>query len=282
VVRSCAIRLLSDSQRKKLKSLLVKIAQIPVKAAGIHHYIEDQKSELERLKSKVSLLEARQNLAQYGLPLNSTFQVEALSQSLALTLEDGPNNSELAYVESHDSIDRLKLKEKVVTTLNSIPFPRCLILGGDSPGFLAQLIPALPQNSTWIGAEGSEPVFLRARTRSPKVQWEMTDPISALVALGGNPFDLILCTRKFSHLSPMEQVQFVRLSAKALNPRGLLVLEIPDFTQEQSRTDHFWADPRNLRLFSATQLQNNLAQHFQIAPAVSLPASRVAILANRS
>src|SRR4051812_24870312 len=88
LIRFLANRFLTDSQRKKIKNFLAKLQTIPLKLLGVEALIQAQQAEIERMKSRLTLLDGKFNIALYGLPqLENELKAMPMNSSLLYRYE---------------------------------------------------------------------------------------------------------------------------------------------------------------------------------------------------
>ena len=100
---------------------------------------------------------------------------------------------------------------------------------------------------------------LTKRLTELSLQFFSSYGISALTAHVGQSFACVFSLGGFSHFSPLEQREFVRVGMGLLSPGGRLAILVMNPELDSVRSDSFWRDPKNLRLFSLSALQAEIS-----------------------
>lgn len=267
--RYLANQLLTDSQRKKIKNLLFRLQRVPLKALGIEALIDAQKAEIERLKSRLTVLDGKFNIALYGLPkIQEDYRFTAMNNSL---LVNSHSNQELdrywdGVIQSRNSKEVLKeFQSSFSSSLISGEAPRkCLILGLDLPELAKDVLEKFPKLEGFYLCDTDSAVLERTQqvvsenSFPGKTEVLSTDLITALIALSSEQVDMILSQNRYQRLPPSEQVYFLHLVYERLKPGGVFYLSVPRLSSSEVAQDLYWMDPRNLRPYSSTLIQNML------------------------
>lgn len=257
-VRYLANKFLSDAQRKKIKNGMARLQRVPLKALGIEALVAAQEAEIERLKSRVVLLDGKLNLAMHGIPRIEEFEPYRLGNALATQLELPPELEELATrLQAGDEVAATAGEAEAIARRAEGVTSDALVIGVYA---LQPWIDALPR-ARLVFCEPLADVARRARTelaRVPdpareRIELICTTPLTALLAQGDRRFGWIACLGRFQQLSSLEQVHFLDQAVRKLVPGGTLVLRFPEPSGEG-----YWTQPGNLRPISLRMLQEAL------------------------
>jgi hypothetical protein len=246
LIRYLANLLLTDSQRKKIKNFLARLQQIPVRLLGLEALIQSQKEEIGRLKSRLTILDGKLNIALYGMPqVTPDFRPFELSQSILNRYED---------VKQPRPTHPINLKPLLIAApLNSLQPKRALLLGSSSDlGFL-DFFPDLQEIYLNDPDHVNQPAASRSHAALKTI---VTTPMNALLAFEDSPFDLLICINQFQQLAPIEQIQFLTHIERQLTPGGVFLNILPNLSHPKMREDLYWSNPRNLRPYSMSLIQD--------------------------
>jgi hypothetical protein len=245
LIRFLANRFLTDGQRKKIKNALITLQQMPVRMLGIQDLLDAQYAEIVRLKSRLTLVDGKLNVALYGMPRIDEYRAQLLSNSLVAQLEVP---TALTSVRVGDASIDEDWSRKILSApmLDGFQPSRGLVIGLE-PGTMT-LLEALPSISEMVRAD------LEDRPDVSKGQFVQADPINALLASGEASWDLIACVHRYHLLSPQEQPAFLHLAISKLSPRGVCLIIAPDLSFDAVAHDYYWSQPKNLRPYSISHL----------------------------
>lgn len=264
-VRFLANRLLTDQQRKRIKTILAKMQQVPLKLLGVDSLIHAQKEEIERLKSRLTILDGKFNLALYGMPtIDEKYRAISVTNSfLSPFLNQYGNDTHFQNARFTDVVlDWLK-KLPELSLLSRFDPKRGLAIGLDFLDALEDLFQAFPDLSQiYLNESNSKLLKISqdcwARKTQFQLEWLGTDPTTALLALSGGKLDLIVCLHRYQRLAPVEQNYFLNLVQECLTPGGIFLISTPNLLNPEIACDGYWSDCRNLRPYSASLLHQTL------------------------
>ncbi len=220
LTKYAANRMLSGPFRKKLKSLAHQLRTLPVRALGLDEIVRRQQAEIERLKSKLVLIDGKLKLALYGAPNLVDYRPVLLSET-PLPLGDSFQN------EEEDQTD-------VRATLSGSFFK-------DSQ----------PEHALDLG----EPVARLFHPALKSVEKTQGDPVSVLLSAREPRYDLITSVRIYERLSPREQSLLITLALERLKPGGALYLELPNLDSDEVAQDLYWRDSKVFRPYSLSAIR---------------------------
>jgi hypothetical protein len=207
-----------------------------------------QSEQLERLKSRTTLLESRLRLAIYGLPDTKEFRSKLVSSEL---IWDQPP---VRYSHFTPEASLNRYRKRFEKLLGAKPQADCFDLN---------YLPELHSSAlrSYLGKTGSyEAVF---PSDSPAEQTHLTTlirttAISALLATKDGKFDLVVAIQLLETLTPEERPVALKEAFRSLKPGGSLYCELPNLSNRSVNSDLYWAQSRNIRMFSLKQLIQNL------------------------
>jgi hypothetical protein len=274
MIRFLANRLLTDSQRKKIKTFAAKLQRIPLKLMGVEALIESQKTEIERLKSRLTILDGKFNIALYGLPqVKNEYKAYSLESSLLNRYQpplglEGWSDQYLARQREKET--RAQWKKGMSLIVNSSFKPKTVFISGlDTPELILELLQEFPSLETVFLNDTSSSLMEACqnhldelqRTASFKIEWIHSDLITPLIALGQTHLDWVISFHRLQRLSPIEQLHFLSLCHELLSEKGCLALILSNLSHPMSTQDIYWSDVRTLRPFSLGMIQNFLEQY---------------------
>lgn len=258
IVRYLANKFLSDAQRKKIKNGMARLQRIPLKALGIEAVVAAQEAEIERLKSRIVILDGKLNLAMHGMPRIAEFEAYRLSAGLVNQLDLSDELGELvirlqsgvAAHTSREGIEAITQKAKVSITDG-------LVIGASA---LLPWVETLPQ-ARLVFCQPIADIARKAKVEfaglpastQERIELVSTSPLTALLAQGERRFGLIACFGVFQQLSSLEQIHFLDQASQRLTSGGILALRFPE-----ASSDHYWMQPGNLRPISLRMVQEVL------------------------
>lgn len=233
----------------------------------LHERIEKLTDQIERLKSRNTTLDGKLNIALYGLPRMDRYADRLIANPLLSSVSlDFDADEFLLNFRGHDADVAARYHARLASLRELPQFrnfePATLLDLGCGDGLVTQcLVEAWPSIDMVHGVDNAsgglqrlKDAELRGRSPLTEIQVIETGMLTALLALEGRKFDFISCVHAFEHLSPHEQIQFLVLASRALNPRGVLYLEAPNVLNLTVLRDLFWIDPQHLRPYSLTML----------------------------
>lgn len=271
-VRFIANVCLSDGQRKKIKGFVRALQSLPIKLFGINTIIHSQRSEIERLKSRLNILDGKLNIALYGMPgVEEEYRSSTMVKGL-LCLNPLPLRVN-QVVSEFDSFRKWLLPENYSTSVtnlqnvnNSLP-KQGLIVGLGFGGIADNWNPWL-KHTDKLYLNDTNVQFIQEAEKAFQIRFPnqhqerlCTDSITALLALSDVQFDWIGDFFRFQRLPPSEQLYFLHLAQERLNPGGGLLMTLPNLNNPKVRDDLYWADSKNLRPYSITMIKDVLGSY---------------------
>lgn len=251
--RFVARGLFTANQRKKIKAALVSGAEFPLRLTGLQRLLDGQRAEMDRLKSRLVVLDGKLNLALFGMPVLDEYRPYLLSNSLVKQLDEKIGEAQLLAELDRILSDVQKVSESTIRDLairtSGFQPQEALIVGLDLPALPVAIHSAFPSLHTSVVCDVN-PLLLKRLPKGPPTDLPMeaipTDPLTMLISQSQRRFDLIVAFHRLHQMSPRDQVHFMLLAVQSLRPGGVLYIEIPD----PANPDVYWADYRNLRPIS--------------------------------
>jgi hypothetical protein len=251
--RFVARGLFTANQRKKIKAALVSAAELPLRLTGLQRLLDGQRAEMDRLKSRLVVLDGKLNLALFGMPVLDEYRPYLLSNSLVKQLDEKIGEAQLLVELDRILSDVQKVNVSTIHDLamraSGIQPCEALIVGLDLPDLPMAIRAAFPSLQSSVVCDVNPLLLKRFTKGSPAdipIETIPTDPLTMLISQNQRKFDLIIAFHRLHQMSPRDQVHFMLLAVQALRPGGVLYIEIPD----PANADVYWADYRNLRPIS--------------------------------
>jgi hypothetical protein len=265
-IRFVARGLFTAQQRKRIKVSLVRIAEMPSRLMGLQRVLDDQRAEIDRMKSRVVVLDGKLNLAMFGLPVLDDYRPYLISNSLLKQLDEKGGERQVLAEQDRLLTEVLNVNDRTLcglAELENFAPTEALIVGLDRPTIVSTLSATFPSLENAVVCDLNPLLLERLPERSsPELEKAMlpiecfqTDPLTLLISQGRRKFDLIVVFHRLHQMSPREQLHFLLMACDSLRPRGVLYIEIPD----PSDAGTYWADYRNLRPFSLSMVKTILA-----------------------